>query len=184
MVDVRFANLGISLGLYSRISPSFRWGIFSHLREFRPIVHEQKKLMDHKQRYVPLDSSILPSYEVTLLYSAIQQLVPVSSLDRHNRIHTSKFSSLTGHVLCLSPRFIKYSMKTSASYKENTAFSSVVMTWRYRDRELITASSFKLVKAGNMSWILGLDSKSLKQNHSWSSLSILNNWNSIHVYFR
>ena len=78
-------------------------------------------------------------------------------------------------------------MKTSASFKENTAFSSAVMTrltWRYRDRELSTASSFKLLKAGNMSWTLGLDSKSLKQNHSRTSLLTLNNGNSIHVYFR
>ena len=29
--DLRFGNLGISLGLYSRISPSFSRGIFSHL---------------------------------------------------------------------------------------------------------------------------------------------------------
>ena len=88
--------------------------------------------------------------------------------------------------MLMNSLLIEHSMKTSASFKENTAFSSAVMTrltWRYRDRELITASSFKLVKAGNMSWILGLDSKSLKQNHSWSSLSILNNRNSIHVYF-
>ena len=58
------------------------------------------------------------------------------------------------------------------------------LTWRYRDRELITASSFKLLKAGNMSWILGLDSKSLKQNHSRTSLLTLNNGNSTYVYFR
>ena len=52
-------------------------------------------------------------------------------------------------------------MKTSPLFKENKAFSSAVMThltWRYRDRELITASSFKLlIKGGNMSWIFGLD---------------------------
>ena len=68
-----------------------------------------------------------------------------------------------------------------------THIFSVVMTrltWRYRDRELITASSFKFLKAGNMSWTLGLDSKSLKQNHSRTSLLTLNNENSIHVYFR
>ena len=67
------------------------------------------------------------------------------------------------------------------------AFSNAFMTrltWRYRDRELITASSFKLLKAGNMSWTLGLDSKSLKQNHSRTSLLTLSNGNSIHVYFR
>ena len=78
-------------------------------------------------------------------------------------------------------------MKTSTAFKENTVFSSAVMTrltWRYRGRELITASNFKFLEAGDMSWILGLDSKSLKQNHSWTSLSILNNWNSLHVYFR
>ena len=70
--------------------------------------------------------------------------------------------------------------------KKTHMFSAVMtrLTWRYRDRELITASSFKFLKAGNMSWTLGLDSKSLKQNHSRTSLLTLNNGNSIHVYFR
>ena len=43
-------------------------------------------------------------------------------------------------------------MKTSASYKENTAFSSVVMTrmkWRYRDRELLTPSSCLRLQVSN-----------------------------------
>ena len=31
VVDVRFENWGISLGWYSRISPSFSWGKFSHV---------------------------------------------------------------------------------------------------------------------------------------------------------
>ena len=130
---------------------------------------------------------MLPATAVYITIHAIRQYVSQGSIDWHNRIHTSKCSSLTGHALCLSPRFIKYSMKTSASFKEKIAFSSAVMTrltWRYRDRELITASSFKLLKAGNMSWILGLDSKSLKQNHSRTSLLTLNNGNSTYVYFR
>ena len=180
VVDVRFGNLGISLGLYSRISPSFSRGIFSHLLRL-------DQSCTSKNSWWIMNSDMFPLLQFTLLYSAIQQYVPLSSLDGHNRIHSSESSSLTCHVLSLFPKFIKYSMKTSTAFKENTVFSIAVMTrltWRYRDRELITASSFKLLKAGNMSWILGLDSKSLKQNHSWSSLSILNNWNSIHVYFR
>ena len=105
----------------------------------------------HQQ--VPLDTTVLPSsapyitiQRYTTIFtprqhytsrycslhhnhdSSIQQYVPLSNLDRHNRIHTSKFSNLSGHALCLSPRFIKYSMKTFASFKENTAFSSAVMT--------------------------------------------------------
>ena len=31
VVDVRFENCGISLGWYSRITPSFRWGIFGRV---------------------------------------------------------------------------------------------------------------------------------------------------------
>ena len=31
VVDVRFANWGISLGVYPRIFPSFSWGIFDHV---------------------------------------------------------------------------------------------------------------------------------------------------------
>ena len=61
-------------------------------------------------------------------------------------------------------------MKTSTAFKENTVFSSAVMTrltWRYRDRELITASSFKLLKAGNMSWTLGLDWDKIVHEHRY-----------------
>ena len=64
-------------------------------------------------------------------------------------------------------------------------FMNSLLNWMTKggNEELITASSFKFLKAGNMSRIVGLDSKSLTQNHSWTSLSILNNWNSIHIYF-
>ena len=128
----------------------------------------------------PLRALYYPLLQFTSLYSALQHYLPLSSLDRHNRIHTTKCFGLMGYALCLSPKFIEYSMKTSPSFSEDT-FSNAVMTrltWRYRDRELITASSFKLLKTGNMSWILGLDIKSLKQNHSRTSLLTLKNRNS------
>ena len=74
------------------------------------------------QQYLPLDSIILLG---TAVYITIQLYTTICT---PNRIHTSKFSSLSGHALCLFPRFIKYSMKTFASFKENTAFSSAAMT--------------------------------------------------------
>ena len=70
------------------------------------------------QQYVPLDSTRL---HFSAVYTAIQcytKYVPLTSLDWNNRIHTSKRSRFTGHALCLSPRFIKYSMKTSASQRK------------------------------------------------------------------
>ena len=128
-----------------------------------------------------------PLLQFTSQYSAIQQNVPLSSLDWRDRIHTSKCSSLTGHALCLSPRFIKYSMKTSASFKENTHFqrshdSSDVKIQRSR---VDYGFKFQILKGGKYvlnSWV-GLK-KCLKQNHSRTSLLTLNNENSIHVFFR
>ena len=90
-------------------------------------------------------------------------------------------------MLCVFlPGSLNTRWKPPRRLKKTHIFSAVItrLTWRYRDRELITASGFKFLKAGNMSWTLGLDSKSLKQNHSRTSLLTLNNGNSIHVYFR
>ena len=90
-------------------------------------------------------------------------------------------------MLCVFlPGSLNTRWKPPRRLKKTHIFSAVMtrLTWRYRDRELITASSFKFLKAGNMSWTLGLDSKSLKQNHSRTSVLTLNNGNSIHVYFR
>ena len=124
-----------------------------------------------------------PLLQFTSQYSAIQQNVPLSSLDWRNRIHSSKCSSLTGHALCISPFSLNTRWKPPRRLKNTHIFSAVMtrLTWRYRDREFIM---IKFLKAGNMSWTLGLDSKSLKQNHSRTSLLTLNNGNSIHVYFR
>ena len=72
------------------------------------------------QQYIPLNSTILPSSAV---YITLQRFttfyVPLSSLDRHNRIPTTKCFALTGYASCLSPKSIKYSMITSASFSEN-----------------------------------------------------------------
>ena len=89
-------------------------------------------------------------------------------------------------MLCVFlPGSLNTRWKPPRRLKKTHIFSAVMthLTWRYRDRELITASSFKFLKAGNIlnSWV-GL--KSLKQNHSRTSLLTLNNGNSIHVYFR
>ena len=61
-------------------------------------------------------------------------------------------------------------MKTSASFKANTAFSNALITllaWRCRDRELINSCNNKLLNAGNTSSIFGYDSNSLK---AWSNM--------------
>lgn len=87
-------------------------------------------------------------------------------------LFTLKWSSLMDHGWCLRPSFVRVSIKTSASSKEQIACSTAAMTrlaWRYSEREFIISSRVTPLNDGKVSWILGCVWKSLKVK-KWSLL--------------
>ena len=87
-------------------------------------------------------------------------------------LFTLKCSSLMDHGWCLRPSFVRVSIKTSASSKEQIVCSTAAMTrlaWRYSEREFIISSRVTPLNDGKVSWILGCVWKSLKVK-KWSLL--------------
>ena len=64
------------------------------------------------KQYIPLNSTILPSSAVYITVQRFKTFyVPLSSLDRHNRMPATKCFGLTGYASCLSPKILDENLR-------------------------------------------------------------------------
>lgn len=98
---------------------------------------------------------------------------------RYIRFLTFKCFSVIDIAKCLSPRFVRSSISSLASSKDNIVSSTTAikrLECRNNEREFITSSKATPLNEGNASWRLGFSSRSLQGNRNqfcnWMNLII------------